>query len=192
MEYEDYNNLDLNQLTLEELVCLEKKFLVEVWHKQLFDIDERCKGRKKEAYAILARKYWPEYFVNNKMLKGYCVHHIDFDHYNDVVSNLVILDASEHKTIHFMFSPKADETRDKISKGLIGNTNGEGPHNIDIEKRKNIGKYIHNNGDTIWMTNGKDNMQVYPPWVDDMIIFGWWKGLTYKKKPGRPKKVKEA
>lgn len=36
----------------------------------------------------------------------------------------------------------------------------------------------HPNYGKRWMTNGKDNMLVFPPWDKDMLVFGWWYGRT--------------
>lgn len=33
-----------------------------------------------------------------------------------------------------------------------------------------------------WMTNGKDELPVFEPWIKDFIIFGWWKGRKKKEK----------
>ena len=38
------------------------------------------------------------------------------------------------------------------------------------------------NKGTRWMNNGKDQMQVYPPWDQDMLIFGWQYGKLKRSK----------
>lgn len=111
MGYIEYENLDLKSMTIEEIVTLEKKFITEELHRPLYDIDER--DARKHGYKILARKYWPEYFDESiiisggisKILKGYCIHHIDFDHSNNIVSNLIVLPRKEHINLHHMFDP---------------------------------------------------------------------------------------
>lgn len=35
---------------------------------------------------------------------------------------------------------------------------------------------------TKWMTNGKDEMKVFQPWIQDMLIFGWKYGRLKRKK----------
>lgn len=98
----------------EEVILAEKEYLVNVLGKQLFNIDER--DTRRIGYSVLASKYWPEYFVNGKILKGYHVHHIDFNHSNNVVSNLVVLTAKEHRLIHWKFDPQFEDIRESIIK----------------------------------------------------------------------------
>lgn len=103
----------------DNLILAEKEYIVNVLGKQLFDIDER--DHRRDGYGELASKYWPEYFSNGKIIKGYNVHHIDFDRSNNVVSNLVVLTVSEHRQLHWMFDPKYENTRKLMSEIAIEN-----------------------------------------------------------------------
>ncbi len=93
----------------QEIILREKEYLVNVLGKKLIDSDEYDKNYKR-----LASKHWPEYWDYNnlgkrkqpKIIKGYEVHHIDFNHSNNVLSNLVVLTISEHEFIHNIFDPK--------------------------------------------------------------------------------------
>ena len=80
----------------------EIKYLTEVLGKRLIDSDERDDRKNPSGYRELAKKYWPEEFTDN--VKKH-VHHIDFDHSNNVVSNLVVLTHQEHLLIHRLFDP---------------------------------------------------------------------------------------
>ena len=53
----------------------------------------------------------------------------------------------------------------------------------DKNKGKNNSMYgkENPNKDTKWMTNGKDEMRVFPPWEKDMLIFGWKYGRMKRK-----------
>lgn len=100
-------------MTDDNLILEEKKYLVEVLGKKLIDSNERDDSQNwsESGYLRLTKKYWPEEFKDNTKKH---VHHIDFDRTNNVVSNLVVLTPSEHKQIHFLFDPKAEETRKKL------------------------------------------------------------------------------
>lgn len=116
---------------MEDIIAAEKDYLINVLGKKLIDSDER--SYVKGGYIFLARKYWSEFFdFDNlrtdglpRMLKGYHTHHIDFDETNNVVSNLVVLTAHEHKLIHYMFDPKFVETKMKQSAAKIGKPSGK-------------------------------------------------------------------
>lgn len=110
MEYNNYENLDLEHMPLEEIVKLEKQYLVEVLHKDLIDSDERDDVNFR-GHRYLAYKYWTDEFRDG--IKK-CVHHIDFNHSNNVVSNLVVLTVKEHKIVHYLFDPSYVEVRQRI------------------------------------------------------------------------------
>jgi hypothetical protein len=111
----DFENLDLKSMTLEEIVSLEKEYLINVLGKKLIDSNER--DDRSNGYRILARKYWPEEFANGKRRH---IHHIDFNHSNNVVSNLVVLTPKEHTAIHYLFDPKSKEHKKKIGESRKG------------------------------------------------------------------------
>lgn len=103
---------------MEDFILQEKKYLVEVLGKKLIDSDER--DDRRYGYQNLAKKYWPEEFKNGIKKE---VHHIDFNHYNNVVSNLVVLTRSEHAKIHSLFDPNYEETRQKLREIHLGENN---------------------------------------------------------------------
>lgn len=102
----------------EKVILAEKEYLVNVLGKELIDSEDR--NYSSQGHITLAKKYWPEYYIGNKIKRGYHVHHIDFNHDNNVVSNLVILTAKEHRLIHKLFDPNQIERLNKLHKNNIG------------------------------------------------------------------------
>ena len=174
----------------QEIIIAEKEYLVNVLGKKLIDSDEHT--TRKCTYRELAKKYWPEEFINGDKK---VVHHIDFNRDNNVVSNLVVLTRSEHKRIHDLFDEcykhriVSPETRYKIS---LANRNhsksrkrlqtGElnpfyGKTHTEQSKNKNAESHLGR----IIMNNGIDQMFVYTPWDKDMLIFGWKYGWLKRK-----------
>ena len=88
----------------------EIKYLTEVLGKRLIDSDEKSVAN---GYVQLAKKYWPEEYSSGEKR---VVHHIDFDHSNNVVSNLVVLTCREHMLIHKLFDPAYELKRQRLSK----------------------------------------------------------------------------
>ena len=88
---EQSNEIELRNYIIE----LEKDYLVNVFGKKLIDSNEY-----NEDYLYLAKKYWPEEYLDSSIRKD--VHHIDLNHFNNVVSNLVVLTCKEHRQIHAM------------------------------------------------------------------------------------------
>lgn len=102
----------------------QKEYLVRTLGKKLFDSNESY-NTNRDGYKILARKYWPEFYnEDGTIIKPYEVHHIDFDHSNNVISNLVVLTHTEHMRVHYMFDPKFEEMRKHFSIIRKGNPNG--------------------------------------------------------------------
>lgn len=121
---EQYYNLDLENMTPEEIESLQRKFLVEELGKKLIDLDIHCSktapfvnGKRVPAYLYLAKLYWPEEFADNKRKH---VHHIDFNRKHNTLSNLVVLTPKEHRTVHSLFDVKWDRAKEKISTTLKG------------------------------------------------------------------------
>lgn len=119
---------------MEEIIKAEREYLINVLNKKLIDSDERANN-----YKQLAQKYWPEEFEDNYQKE---VHHIDFDHTNSVVSNLVVLSKSEHRKIHFLFDPsfcglkaKLIKSREKQSQIMIERGSTKGVRNGMYGKR---------------------------------------------------------
>ena len=93
------------------IIELEKKYLVDVLGKKLINSDERDDRKYPRGYVVLARKYWPEEFMDDAKKH---VHHLDFNPRNNVVSNLVVLTPKEHRNIHKLFDPKHEIAKQKI------------------------------------------------------------------------------
>ncbi len=121
MEEIDFENLDLKSMTPEEIVSLEKEYLINVLGKNLIDSEERDDRKNPTGYRVLAMKYWPEEFEGEEKK---CVHHIDFNHSNNIVSNLVVLTYKEHKLIHRLFDPDYEEYCNNISESQKGKPKG--------------------------------------------------------------------
>lgn len=202
---------------METYIKNEIDYLVKVLGKKLSDSCETDFRQKGHRY--LAMKYWPEEFEGDEKK---CVHHIDFNHSNNIVSNLVVLTYKEHKLIHSLFDPDYEEWCNNISeshKGVkLGPMTEEAKANHSIatrkswnderkrsqsermsgennpmygkinpmtnrkhkdsskEKMKKKQQELQVGKGTRWMNNGKDQMRVYPPWDQDMLIFGWQYG----------------
>lgn len=166
----------------QEIIIREKEYLVNVLGKKLIDSEERNDNPggwgSKRGYTILVHKYWPEEFVDGKRKH---VHHINFDPSDNRVCNLVVLTAKEHRTVHVLFDPSYDEVREKISANTKGENNGMYGKGY-LVKGERSGSYGKENvnKNTKWMTNGIDEMRVFPPWDQDMLIFGWKYGRSPK------------
>ena len=172
---------------MEDIVKAEKEYLANVLHKKLIDSDERVFGR--DDYNKLARKYWPEEFEKAKK-NNYkvFVHHIDFDHSNNVVSNLVVLTCSEHMKIHALFDPKAILRAKNISSKMKGThmnagnrwmTNGSEMKFVSYDKVNlyiQEGYWFGRNDNKRWMTNGVITKQVSQSEIEMFIEKGYWIG----------------
>ncbi len=110
----------------EDAVIAARRVITEEWGINIINLNER--NDNKDGYKWLAIKYFPEYydFVNltttgrPRLKKGYEVHHIDFDHSNNVISNIVVLTVKQHRTIHYRFDPTFNHTKKLLSSYLIG------------------------------------------------------------------------
>lgn len=128
---------------MEEIVKAEREYLVNVLHKKLIDSEEQenrtgivVNGKLTRGYVVLAMKYWSEEFSNNKHPK---VHHINFDHTDNRVSNLVVLTHDEHMLIHRLFDPKYSIRRKHMSDAR----KGKSPWNKGLTKEtdKRVAQY---------------------------------------------------
>ena len=81
-----------------EEVQAEKDYLVNVFCINLFDSDER--DDRKDGHRKLAKKYWPEVFENGIRIE---VHHINGDHSDNRLCNVVPLTRKQHAQIHSLF-----------------------------------------------------------------------------------------
>ena len=122
----DYYNLDLENMTPEEIESSQRTFLVEELGKKLINSNERVgknikisKGKYLQGHRYLAMKYWPEEFTDDTRKE---VHHINFDHFDNVTSNLVVLTPFEHRTVHNLFDVHRKEGYKKAAASNTGKT----------------------------------------------------------------------
>lgn len=117
-------------------------------------------------YEDISWKFWNEYYPEDKILPktGFCIHHIDGDHYNNDVDNLIKMTRSEHTSFHMkdkviseeirkkisnknkgenhpLFGKKhSEKTKNKMSSSLIGNKNGAKPVCVNFVRYSTIKK----------------------------------------------------
>ena len=64
------------------------------------------------------------------------VHHINGDRYDNRIENLELMTAKEHSRLHNIGRKHSKETREKVSKSLLGNNRREGiPHTKEIKEQ---------------------------------------------------------
>ena len=110
----------------EDAIKAARKVITEEWGINIINSNER--DDRKAGYRWLSIKYFPEFydFINltttgrPRLKKGYEVHHIDFDHSNNVISNIVVLTVRQHRTIHYMFDPAFKHTKKLLASYLVG------------------------------------------------------------------------
>lgn len=128
-------------------------------------------------------------FVPNPLNKPE-VDHIDGDIHNNHYTNLRWVTRTEN-----MNNPITKERQCKANKEFTNTTQfkEECSKRTAGDKNPMYGRVSPNKG-TKWMNNGKDEMRVFPPWDQDMLIFGWTYGQleSHGKKQSRTKrKMKE-
>jgi len=91
----------------ESIIKAQKEFITKEFGIQLINSEERddrnpfqYNGKSITGYQYLAITNWPELFANNPNLE---VHHINGDHYDNRLCNLVPLTRKQHKTLHAIF-----------------------------------------------------------------------------------------
>ena len=130
----------------DELIQAEKEYLVNVLGKTIIDSDEiwtgpglKLDGTYYYGYNALAKKYLLNDFVTGKRNH---IHHINFDHSDDRLCNLVVLTSSEHRIIHYMFDPKAEDTKLKLRDAVLGTVQSEELNKKRGEKLKGHPNYF--------------------------------------------------
>ena len=107
--------------------------------------------------------------------KGYDIHHLDENKFNNSLSNLVYLTHSEHTIIHKKGKGRSEETKRKMSESKKGNKNMLGKHHTEDVKRKISDSFK----DRIWINNGVVNKFVK---INSEIPEGFIRGrLKWKK-----------
>lgn len=112
---------------LDDIVKLEKEYLRTVLGKTIIESDETWPVSKytpyhtenKTTYKLLAKKYLK---CDYKEHRQNIVHHINFNHSDNRLCNLVVLTKDEHQNIHWMFDPSYEEVRQKMSEANTGKT----------------------------------------------------------------------
>lgn len=112
---------------LDDIVKLEKEYLRTVLGKTIIESDETWPISKytpyhtdnKTTYKLLAKKYLK---CDYKEHRQNIVHHINFNHSDNRLCNLVVLTKDEHQNIHWMFDPSYEEVRQKMSEANTGKT----------------------------------------------------------------------
>ena len=112
---------------LDDIVKLEKEYLRTVLGKTIIESDETWPISKytpyhtenKTTYKLLAKKYLK---CDYKEHRQNIVHHINFNHSDNRLCNLVVLTKDEHQNIHWMFDPSYEDVRQKMSEANRGRT----------------------------------------------------------------------
>ena len=97
-----------------------------VWHRQSGRKYFRSVGTHEGELAFENSFHRYIYMKTNKLSsipKGFYIHHIDGDAYNNDPSNLEMVNGSLHSSLHMKGKPKSLVTKQKISKAMIGNHN---------------------------------------------------------------------
>ena len=112
-----------------------RNYLINVLNKKLIASDEYS-----DDYRALAKKYWPDEFDKDETI---VVHHIDGNHNNNVVSNLVPLTIKEHIRLHWLFDDRNDRI-EKIRQSNTGKNLGKIASPETRAKLSNLHKGNHN------------------------------------------------
>jgi hypothetical protein len=96
----------------------------------------RSLGQRKlpESHRIW-NKHNPKSTIKGGNYK-YVVHHIDGNHENNDISNLQKMTHSEHTILHKTNSKHSKQTKEKMSKSRMGNTNRLGTIHSEATKKK--------------------------------------------------------
>ena len=67
-------------------------------------------GRKNAKYVFLHTLVMCEALGLTELPKGFCVHHIDFNRYNNDISNLALMTVSAHSKLHLLMNRKVQRS----------------------------------------------------------------------------------
>lgn len=67
-------------------------------------------GRKNAKYVFLHTLVMCEALGLTELPKGFCVHHIDFNRYNNDISNLALMTVSAHSKLHSLMNRKVQRS----------------------------------------------------------------------------------
>lgn len=123
---------------------------------QIFNNIEFTRGpkgyyREVGNFKNLMHRYVWEYY-NDKIPKGYEIHHIDFDRSNNDISNLQLVSRSEHRKIHadLLTDEQRDWKRNNLNtkarpKAVAWHKSTEGKkwHSEQIKMQRELGQFKH-------------------------------------------------
>ena len=94
-----------------------------VWSRQTGRKYFRSKRDYGFTYGRAFHRYIYIKYHHVEIPKGYYIHHIDGNHYNNDTSNLEMMDGRVHSSIHLSGIPKSIEQKQKIAESMKGNHN---------------------------------------------------------------------
>ena len=112
-----------------------------MWYRQTGRKYFRSKRDYSFTYGRSFHRYiWVKYH-GTEIPKGFYIHHIDGDHYNNDPSNLEMMDGRIHSSIHLLGKPKSIDQKQKIAESMKGNHNRNSlKSRLKAKKTKQINK----------------------------------------------------
>lgn len=106
-----YKFTNLNQKQISERVGVSEVYVSRTINKRVAPaVQDALQRRRGQKYKKLGKPMHGFYFVHQKVMcehlgldkmpKGYCVHHIDGNTFNNDLSNLVMMTRGAHKSHH--------------------------------------------------------------------------------------------
>ena len=130
---------------------------------------------KRQRKDIYHRKIWEEHYgpiPRDRDGRSYEIHHVDGNHKNNDVNNLLCVTIEEHYKIHY-------EQGDYAACMIMFDRMKVSPQEKSrIAKLANTGENNPMHG-TKWITNGTTNKKIGG---NDLVPTGWWYGRTFCEK----------